>query len=353
MTDATGENATLEDRATTDPPASETATHESLSDDSRGIGDSIFRIDLGRAGSNDSGEARSNTRSDGGPPVSLDGVGKCYGDHWALRDVTLDLDAGVLGLLGPNGAGKSTLMQILTTYIAPTEGTATVDGTDVTEDSTAVRERLGYLPQDFGVYPDLTAREFLQYLAALRGLDRSTARDRVDRLLAVVNLSDAADRKLRTCSGGMVQRVGIAQALLSDPDLLVVDEPTVGLDPAERARCRNVLAELASDRVVVLSTHIVSDVEATASDVAILDDGRLRAHAPPEALIETVDGRVWECVVDEGTTLQRDHLVTSTTRRGDGRHVRVVAPDPPATHATAVDPTLEDAYLALLDGDGV
>ena len=343
MTDATGADSTIEEATTTG----------SATTDSREIGDSLFRSDLGRAGSRDSGGAESTQRPGSGPRVSLDGLGKRYGDHWALRDVTLDLDAGVLGLLGPNGAGKSTLMQILTTYTAPTEGTATVDGADVTEDPTAVRERLGYLPQEFGVYPDLTAREFLQYLAALRGLDRSTARDRVADLLTVVNLSDAADRKLETYSGGMRQRVGIAQALLTDPDLLVVDEPTVGLDPTERARCRNVLAELASDRVVVLSTHIVSDVEATASDVAILDDGRLRAHATPEALIETVDGQVWECVVDDGRTLQRDHLVTNTTRRGDGRHVRVVAADQPATHATAVDPTLEDAYLALLDGDGV
>jgi len=351
MTDATGEHSTLEDTATTDPNASETETDEPVSKDSRGIGDSLFRADLGRAGSTDGGDAQSSSRSDGGPHVSLDGVGKRYGDHWALRDVSLDLDAGVVGLLGPNGAGKSTLMQILTTYTAPTAGTVTVDGVDVTEDPTAVRERLGYLPQEFGVYPDLTAREFLQYLAALRGLDRSTARDRVADLLAVVNLGDDADRKLGTYSGGMRQRVGIAQALLSDPDLLVVDEPTVGLDPTERARCRNVLAELASDRVVVLSTHIVSDVEATASEVAVLDDGRLRAYATPEKLIETVEGQVWECVVDDGRSLQRKHLVTSTTRRGDGRHVRVVADDPPVTDASPVDPTLEDAYLALLDGD--
>ncbi|WP_394353565.1 ABC transporter ATP-binding protein [Halosimplex rubrum] len=280
----------------------------------------------------------------------MDGVGKRYGDQWALRDVTLDLDAGVVGLLGPNGAGKSTLMGILTTFTAPTEGTVTVDGVDVSEDPTAVRSRLGYLPQEFGVYPDLTAREFLEYLGALRGLDRATARERAVDLLSVVNLADAADRRLDTFSGGMTQRVGIAQALLADPDVLVVDEPTVGLDPTERARCRNVLADLARDRVVVLSTHIVSDVEATASDVAVLVDGRLRTHTDPETLVESVDGRVWECVVDDRGAIDPAHLVTSTARRGDGRRVRVVAGDPPTDDATPVDPTLEDAYLALLDG---
>ncbi|WP_425484385.1 ABC transporter ATP-binding protein [Halosimplex pelagicum] len=279
----------------------------------------------------------------------MDGVGKRYGDQWALRGVSLDLDSGVLGLLGPNGAGKSTLMGILTTFTAPTEGTITVDGVDVREDPTAVRSRLGYLPQEFGVYPDLTAREFLEYLGALRGLSRATARERAVDLLSVVNLADAADRRLDTFSGGMTQRVGIAQALLADPDVLVVDEPTVGLDPTERARCRNVLADLARDRVVVLSTHIVSDVEATASDVAVLVDGRLRTHTDPETLVETVDGRVWECVVDDRATLAPDYLVTNTARRGDGRRVRVVADDPPTDDATPVDPTLEDAYLALLD----
>lgn len=315
----------------------------------RRAGDAVFRTDLGRAGQADA-DAERDHGSDGPPRVRIDSVGKRYGDHWALRDVSLTLDSGVLGLLGPNGAGKSTLMGILTTFTAPTEGTVTVDGVDVTEDPTAVRSRLGYLPQKFGVYPDLTAREFLAYLSALRGLGRSVARERVEDLLAVVNLADAADRRLDTFSGGMVQRVGIAQALLTDPDVLVVDEPTVGLDPTERARCRTVLAELARDRVVVLSTHIVSDVEATASDVAVLVDGRLRTHTDPGTLIETVEGRVWECVVDDRDGVAADHLVTNTARRSDGRHVRVVADDPPTDGARAVDPRLEDAYLDLLDG---
>jgi ABC-type multidrug transport system ATPase subunit len=211
--------------------------------------------------------------------LRLDGVGKRYGDVWGVRDVSLDLGPGVVGLLGPNGAGKSTLMRILTTYLQPTEGTVTFDGTDVVDSPNAVRERVGYLPQEFGVYPDLTAEEFLSYLAAIRGLDRMTADERIGDLLALTNLRDARDRRLGGFSGGMRQRVGIAQALLTDPDLLVVDEPTVGLDPAERVRFRNVLSSLGDDRVVVLSTHIVSDVESTASEVAVLDEGTPRGEA--------------------------------------------------------------------------
>mgnify|MGYP006280531419 FL=1 len=281
--------------------------------------------------------------------LRLDGVGKRYGDVWGVRDVSLDLGPGVLGLLGPNGAGKSTLMRVLTTYLRPTEGTVTFDGVDVVDSPNAVRKRVGYLPQDFGVYPDLTAEEFLAYLAAIRGLDRGAADQRIDDLLALTNLQDARDRRLGGFSGGMRQRVGIAQALLTDPDLLVVDEPTVGLDPAERVRFRNVLSSLGDDRVVVLSTHIVSDVEATASDVAVLADGRLRAHTTPERLLAAVDDRVWEVVVDRDGlgSLKAEHLVSTTTRRSDGVHARIVADDPP-TGADPVEPTLEEAYLDLL-----
>jgi ABC-2 type transport system ATP-binding protein len=281
--------------------------------------------------------------------LRLEGVGKRYGDVWGVRDVSLDLGPGVVGLLGPNGAGKSTLMRILTTYLQPTEGTVTFDGTNVVDSPNAVRKEVGYLPQDFGVYPDLTAEEFLSYLAAIRGLDRGEADERIDDLLALTNLRDARDRRLGGFSGGMRQRVGIAQALLTDPELLVVDEPTVGLDPAERVRFRNVLSSLGDDRVVVLSTHIVSDVEATASDVAVLADGRLRAHTTPERLLAAVDDRVWEVVVDRDGlgSLKAEHLVSTTTRRSDGVHARIVADDPP-TGADPVEPTLEEAYLDLL-----
>jgi ABC-2 type transport system ATP-binding protein len=298
------------------------------------------------------GTDRPPGERDGDTRLRLDGVGKQYGDVWGVRDVSLDLGPGVIGLLGPNGAGKSTLMRILTTYLRPTEGTVTFDGTDVVESPNAVRERVGYLPQEFGVYPDLTAEEFLSYLAAIRGLDGPRSRERIDDLLELTNLTDARDRRLGGFSGGMRQRVGIAQALLTDPELLVVDEPTVGLDPAERVRFRNVLSSLGDDRVVVLSTHIVSDVESTASEVAVLDDGRLRAHTTPERLLADVSGRVWEVVVtrEDLQSLKTEYLVSTTTRRSDGVHARVVAGDPPA-NAEAVEPTLEEAYLDLLGGD--
>jgi len=214
-----------------------------------------------------------------------------------------------------------------------------------------MRESVGYLPQEFGVYPSLTASEFLRYLAAVRGL--SSPSDRIDELLAVVNLEDAADKRLGGFSGGMRRRVGIAQALLTDPELLIVDEPTVGLDPTERARFRSLLGALAADRIVVLSTHIVPDVEATASDVALLDDGELLAHTTPADLLNRVDGRVWEIVVPEAelATVKRDYTVAGTTRRSDGVHLRVVSGDRPMDDATPVEPTLEEAYLYEIETD--
>lgn len=284
------------------------------------------------------------------PRLELDGLGKQYGETWALRDVDLELEPGVVGLLGPNGAGKSTLMGIVTTILDPTDGRVRWNGTDVHDDPAAVREQVGYLPQRFGVYPNLTAEEFLRYLAAIRGV--ADPGERIADLLELVNLSADADDRLGGFSGGMRQRVGIAQALLTDPALLIVDEPTVGLDPQERVRFRNVLTELAEDRIVLLSTHIVSDVEVTASDIVILDDGHVLAHDHPAALLGRVDGAVWEWVVDDGAVAdaKREHTISGTTRNADGVAVRVVAESRPAPDARPVEPTLEDAYLHALRG---
>ncbi|NLV10814.1 ATP-binding cassette domain-containing protein [Halomicrobium mukohataei] len=277
--------------------------------------------------------------------LELDGIEKRYGDEHALRDVDLVLEPGVVGLLGPNGAGKSTLMRIVTTVLQPTDGQVRWNGTDVREEPRAIRDSVGYLPQSFGVYPSLTAREFLCYLAAIRGV--SNVGERIDDLLALVNLEAAADRRLGGFSGGMRQRVGIAQALLADPDLLVVDEPTVGLDPTERVRFRNVLAELAEDRIVVLSTHIVSDVEVTASDIVLLNDGRVLAHESPAALLDEVAGSVWEWTVgdDDLAAVKREYTISGTARRSDGVAVRVVSASRPTPAAEPAEPTLEDAYL--------
>jgi len=280
--------------------------------------------------------------------LSIEGVSKRYaGKRWGLRDMSLELLPGVIGLLGPNGAGKSTLMRILATVTRPTEGRVLWNGTDIAKSPDDLRNVLGYLPQDFGVYPHLTALEFLEYLAAVKGLDARTARKRIDELLAVVNLGEARDRPLGGFSGGMKQRVGIAQALLNDPQLLIVDEPTAGLDPEERVRFRNLLSELAGERIVILSTHIVSDIEAIATDIAILNEGKLLAHAAPEDLLRSVEGKVWEWIVPSGElpAMRQKFQISGSVRRADGVHVRIVAVQQPGSDALAVTPTIEDAYL--------
>ncbi len=285
----------------------------------------------------------------------IDRVGKRYrGDFWGLRDFSLTLGPGVVGLLGPNGAGKSTLMRILATVTRPTEGSVTWGGADISSSPNELRDVLGYLPQDFGVYPNLNAVEFLQYLAATKGLDGKTARRRIDELLELVNLTEAKSRPLGGYSGGMRQRIGIAQALLNDPQLLIVDEPTVGLDPAERVRFRNLLSDLSGDRIVILSTHIVSDVEAAALEIAIVNSGHLVSHTTPEALLQEVEGKVWTWVVPSTDlpSVNQRHLVSGTIRRGDGVHVRVVAETSPDSNAESVAPTLEDAYLYRISLDG-
>jgi len=285
--------------------------------------------------------------------LSIEGVSKSYpGRGLALDGFSLRLGPGVVGLLGPNGAGKSTLMRILATLTRPSAGTVLWNGVDVARTPDALRSVLGYLPQDFGVYPHLSAVEFLGYLAALKGLSPPKARLRIDELLNALNLWDARDVPLGEYSGGMRQRVGIAQALLNDPELLIIDEPTVGLDPEERVRFRNLVAELAGQRIVLLSTHIVSDVEATAARIAILHRGRLVAEGTPETLLEAVQGRVWEWLVpaDEAAAVRARLLVTSTLRRPEGVQLRAVSDGPPAPGARAVAPTLEDAYLQLAAG---
>ncbi|HEX4966397.1 MAG TPA: ABC transporter ATP-binding protein [Thermoanaerobaculia bacterium] len=285
--------------------------------------------------------------------LTIEGVGKRYkGNFWGLKDFTLDLGPGVLGLLGPNGAGKSTLMRILATITKPTQGRALWNGVDVARSPDELRSGLGYLPQDFGVYPNLNAVEFLEYMAAVKGLDGGAARRRIDELLVLVNLTEARKRPLGGYSGGMKQRIGIAQALLNDPQLLIVDEPTVGLDPEERVRFRNLLSDLGGERIVILSTHIVSDVEATATGIALIDQGRLLTHAAPEELLRRVEGKVWEWVIPsaELPAAREKWKISNAIRRGDGVHARVVSAQPPVADATPVPPSLEDAYLAVLEG---
>jgi ABC-type multidrug transport system ATPase subunit len=282
-------------------------------------------------------------------------VSKQYkGNIWGLREFSLSIGPGVVGLLGPNGAGKSTLMRILATIARPTGGTVTWDGTDIARAPDGLRSVLGYLPQDFGVYPNLTPLEFLEYLAAAKGLDAPTARKRIDELLQLVNLFEARHQRLGGFSGGMRQRVGIAQALLNDPRLLIVDEPTAGLDPEERVRFRNLLSDLSGERIVILSTHIVSDVEAVATDIAIIVRGRLVRHAAPEDLLRAVQGQVWEWLIpsSEVPAARTRFRVSATIRKNDGVLVRVLAASAPGPAASPVESSLEDAYLQAVAAPG-
>ncbi len=283
--------------------------------------------------------------------LTIHNLGKQYRKgSWGLQGFSLELTPGVLGLLGPNGAGKSTLMRMLATITKPTEGTILWNGQDVVKDPEPLRSVLGYLPQDFGIYPNLSGQEFLEYMAAIKGMSGAKASRKISDLLDVVNLRDAARRPLGGYSGGMRQRVGIAQALLDDPLLLIVDEPTVGLDPEERVRFRNLLSDLSGERIIILSTHIVSDVESTASDIAIIHKGHLKARALPEQLLKQLEGCVWEWIAasQELPALKQRFLISGTIRRMDGVEVRAVSSARPCPEARPVTPNLEDVYLSMV-----
>jgi len=283
--------------------------------------------------------------------LTITDLGKQYRrDLWGLKNFSMEIKPGILGLLGPNGAGKSTFMRMLATITKPTDGKILWDDVDIVKSPDTLRAILGYLPQDFGVYPNLNAVEFLEYMAAIKGLDSASAKRRIDELLQIVNLKDAARRPLGGYSGGMKQRVGIAQALLNDPQLLIVDEPTVGLDPEERVRFRNLLSDLSGERIVILSTHIVSDVEATATRIALVHKGQLLCESSPEDLLRELVGKVWEWTVssDDLPALKQKHIIGGTIRRSDGVQVRVVSASQPEPQAQRVNPSLEDAYLYFI-----
>ncbi len=286
--------------------------------------------------------------------IKIKNVSKRYsGDVWGLQDFSLEVGVGVLGLVGPNGAGKSTLMRILATVTRPTGGSITWNGIDILKSPNPLRRVLGYLPQDFGVYPNLNPVEFLEYIAAIKGVESKSVRNRIDDLLQVVGLASACKRQLCGFSGGMVQRLGIAQALINDPQFLIVDEPTSGLDPEERVNFRNLISDLAGNRIVILSTHIVSDVEAAATEIVILSQGHMQRHCSPEKLLQSVMGKVWLWVAPSAalTDIRAEHLVSSVVHRSDGVHVRLVAEEAPAIEAKPVAPSLEDAYLYTLKND--
>jgi ABC-type multidrug transport system ATPase subunit len=268
--------------------------------------------------------------------------------NFGAKDVSLELKGGVLGLLGPNGAGKTTLMQMIATILRPTSGSLKFHDVDALKDPDYLRQRLGYLPQDFGVYDNLTATEFLTYFAALKGVHN---RNRIMEMLEIVNLHSIGKRLIGNFSGGMKQRLGIAQALINDPELLIVDEPTAGLDPEERVRFRNILSDIGFGKLVILSTHIVSDIESIATEIAILKHGSLIAFATPEDLLQQATGKVWEAIVpstvfDEARTKLK---ISSAVRKQDGVHLRVVSPVLPLSGAILCEPNLEDAFLFCMN----
>lgn len=280
----------------------------------------------------------------------IENLSKRYDQNWALKDVSLRFEAGMVGLVGPNGAGKTTLMRIISTLLPPTGGRVTWDGQDSRTHGQQIRQILGYLPQDFGVYPEFSARRFLRYLAAMKGLPEPLAHRRVDEVLELVNLQQEADRKLGGFSGGMKQRVGIAQALLNDPELLIVDEPTAGLDPQERVRFRTLLASLTTSRLIILSTHIISDVEAVASRLVIMRQGQMLSDTTPERLLERAAGQVWSVLTNhEGAVrLQAEYQVSALIAQREGVQLHLISPVQPHPDAYPVEPTLEDAYLVAV-----
>jgi ABC-2 type transport system ATP-binding protein len=269
----------------------------------------------------------------------------------AVDNISLKLNNGMFGLLGPNGAGKTTFMKMLATLLEPTGGTVVYNGLRLGENNQAIRRSLGYLPQTYDLYPSLSARELLNYMATLHGLPNDVSRrKRIDAVLEQVNLTDEAAQKVGGFSGGMRQRLGIAQALLNNPELLIVDEPTAGLDPEERVRFRNLLGRLSQERIVILSTHIVGDINSSCDDMALLDNGRIHFRGQPTELIEQADGHVWQTTVPPAyvTDIEENHNVVSVVRRTAGVTVRVLGDVETVRGLPALqpeEPTLEDAYI--------
>lgn len=271
------------------------------------------------------------------------------GGKTAISNFSLELENGILGLLGPNGAGKSTLMRILATITTPTSGNVFWNGVDIVKNPNELRKVLGYLPQDFGVYPHLTAYEFLKYIAAIKGVKSDSLKTRIHSLLEEVNLLEVRNKAIGTFSGGMRQRVGIAQVLLNDPKLIIMDEPTVGLDPEERVRLRNLLSHLSGNRIVILSSHIVSDIETIASNIAIMNKGVLLKHDYPYELLQTIEGKVYEVNLraEELEDFRRTHKIIHAMRQKEGWNVRFINEDLVSGHPAQqhVKATLEDVYL--------
>lgn len=282
------------------------------------------------------------------------GLTKKFGSKIAVNDLNITLSNGVYGLLGANGAGKTTLMRLLCNLQNPTSGKIYLNGKNIVGLGEKYRAMLGYLPQNFGYYPDFTAIDFLLYIATLKGLNEKTARKKSKELLEAVGLSAESKHKIKTFSGGMKQRLGIAQAMLNDPRILILDEPTAGLDPKERVRFRNLISAFAKERIVILSTHIVSDVEFIAEEIIMMKSGQIVHFGKPQEITEEISGQVWECIVSaEKAEKYAATFNTSNLRNIDGGKtiLRIISDRPPMANASQVQPNLEDLYLFYFKGD--
>ncbi len=288
--------------------------------------------------------------------IRIQNLSKTYGRGTvpALSDLNLEIRHGTFGLLGPNGAGKTTLIKILSTQMEPSEGTVEIDGWDLRKDRAEVRRRLGYLPQHFGAYPQLSAWEFLDYMGRLGGLHEKRQRqERVGQVLEDVALYEARERKTGTFSGGMRRRLGIAQAILADPEFIIVDEPTVGLDPEERIRFRGILGRLSANRTILISTHIVGDISSTCEDLAVLREGQLLFHGAPEDFVAKAEGKTWLLQTDDDDfeAIANRFSVVNISADGIGMELRIVGDETPPPGAEAAPPNLEDAYIYFMGAD--
>lgn len=279
--------------------------------------------------------------------LRLDNLTKEFGNYRAVDQMNLTMINGVYGLLGVNGAGKTTLMRMLCTLLKPTEGRITCDGKDIFEMDGEYRKVLGYLPQEFGFYPEFTVKDYLLYISTLKGIRPAAARKRVNEMILKVGLSKAANKKMKKLSGGMKRRVGIAQAMLNNPRILVLDEPTAGLDPNERIRFRNLISELSEERLVLLSTHIVSDIEYIANEILLMKDGKLMHRGTAEELIYSMPENVWECFVDKDlvSSFVNRYRISNMKSESQGVELRIISQDKPFENAEQVEPSLEDVFL--------
>lgn len=285
--------------------------------------------------------------------IKIENLNQFYGKKQALKNINLTIDTGMFGLLGRNGAGKTTLMKVLSTLLPKSKGHITICETPV-ERAREVRKITGYLPQEFSMYPNMTLYEAMDYLGVLSGLAKAERRQRIPELLERVNLQDCRKKKVKELSGGMKRRLGIAQAVLHDPKVLIVDEPTAGLDPEERVRFRNLLCETAEERIVILSTHIVGDIEATCENIAVLDQGEIIYQGTVSRLIQQAEGSVYQAEISkrELEDLKRQCTVTSMLTLGNNVMVRFLSKEKPFASAKPCAAGVEDAYMYLMQGRG-